>query len=307
MAQSISRAGRSRGWQHLIPESFRTRVKTFFARLFLTLAVACILCCCFIILRNFVARLDCYQVDARTLVPRNLPSWAGDSVRRDLSVLPGLPQRFSIMEPGICERIAAAFEANPWVDRVLSVRKLYPNRIFVEMTLRRPVAGVRVRGLHYLVDAFGYRLTEPFDTWSRDADGPPVILSSVRRIPEPGQQWSHDGVRAGAAVAEVLRLSRDRLETRFAAVDVTNIGGCRDRHKSEITLITHEGTTVQWGRSPLLVNSPGELTPEEKLIKMILFEKKRGPLSGYRYVDIRFDNVQHGPRVGVLSDRTFGN
>ena len=307
MVQSTRRTGKPQGWQDLIPRSFRTRVKTFFARLFVTLAVVAILCCCFIILKNFVARLDGYQVDARTLVPRGLPSWAGDSVRRDLSVLPGVPARFSIMEPGICGRIADAFEVNPWVSEVVSVRKAYPNRIFVDMKLRRPIAGVRVRGLYYLVDAFGYRLTGPMHDWPGDTDAAPVILSSVRRIPEPGRQWSHDGVRAGAAVAEVLRLSGDRLETRFAVIDVTNIGGCRNRHQSEITLITRQKTTVQWGRSPLLRNSPGELTPEEKLTKMILFERKRGPLSGYQYVDIRFDNVQHGARVGVLSDRSFGN
>ena len=307
MAQSVRRATASRGLRELVPEGFLVRVRTFFTRLFLALAAVSILCCCFIILRNYVARLDCYQVDGRTLIPRNLPSWADDSVKRAFSTLPGLPARFSIMESGICERIADAFEKNPWVDEVVSVRKVYPNRIFVEMTLRRPVVGVRVRGSYYHVDAFAHRLTEARSSWSKGSEAPPVVVSSVRRTPELGQAWAHDGIRAGAAVAEILRLSSEKLRTRFAVIDVTNIGGCRNRHKSEILLVTRQGTTVKWGRSPLLVNSPGELTPEQKLTKMILFEEKRGPLSDYRYVDIRFDDVQHGPRIRTLSNRTVTN
>jgi len=302
MAQSVRRAA-SRGLQELVPEGFIGRVRRFFTRLFLALVAVSILCCCFVILRNYVARLDCYQVDARTLIPRNLPSWADDSVKRAFTTLPGLPARFSIMESGICERIADAFEKNPWVDEVVAVRKVYPNRIFVEMRLRRPVAGVRVRGKTYLVDAFAHRLTDAQSSEPSGAEDPPIVISSVRRIPELGKAWAHDGVRAGTAVAEILRLSSERLRTHFAAIDVTNIGGCRNRRQSEIVLITHQGTTVKWGRSPLLVNSPGELTPEQKLTKMILFEEKRGALSDYRYVDIRFDDVQHGPRIRTLSSR----
>ena len=67
--------------------------------------------------------------------------------------------------------------------------------------------------------------------------------------------------------------------------------------------MTPQGTKVRWGRSPLLVHSPGELTPEEKISKMIRFEEKRGPLSSYEYVDVRFGNVHYGRRVRLLSRR----
>jgi hypothetical protein len=35
---------------------------------------------------------------------------------------------------------------------------------------------------------------------------------------------------------------------------------------------------------------------------MVLFEKQRGPLSTYQYVDIRFDNVLHGPRIQLVGN-----
>jgi hypothetical protein len=72
--------------------------------------------------------------------------------------------------------------------------------------------------------------------------------------------------------------------------------------KSDIVLITDRNTRVSWGRSPLLVNSPGELTPEEKIAKMEVFEKRRGPLSTYREVDIRFQDVLHEPRAVSMND-----
>lgn len=290
---------------NLMSDGFRGRLATFAVRLGLTLAVVTILCCCFVILRNYVSQLACYQVDTHTLAPKALPSWAGEGVKRDLALLPGLPDRFSIMAPGICKRIARSFERSPWVAEVTSVRKSYPNRIHVRMKLRRPVAGVLVGRKYYLVDASGRRLTGAIDRWSQGSDALPVILSTTRELPAPGDIWANEGVVAGAAVAGTLLNSREGLRTRFSAIDVGNVGGRRSRYDSEIVLVTHQGTRVKWGRSPLLVRSPGELTPVEKISKMIQFEKRRGPLSSYRYVDIRFDNVQHGSRVRLISSRGF--
>ena len=307
MGRSSRSAGSTPQLLEFIPEKVRHGTRTFLVRLVLTLAVVTILCSWFVILRSYVAHLDCYQVDARTLRPTVLPSWAGPAVRDELSVLPGIPSRFSIMSPGICERVAAAFERNPWVDEVLSVRKVYPRRILVELRLRRPVAGVLVGEKYYLVDAAAHRLTPPLDRWPKGPDTLPVLIVSTNLVPSPGKEWTSEDVKAGACVARTLLENREKLQTRFAAIDVTNIGGCRSALTSDILLITDKGTVVKWGRSPLLVNSPGELTPGEKIIKMILFEEKRGPLSSYRYVDIRFDNAQHGPRIDSVASRGLSN
>jgi len=307
MAKSSRRAESTPELLEFIPEEVRHGTSTFLVRLVVTCAVVTILCSWFVILRSYVARLDCYQVDARTLTPTTLPSWAGPAVRDELSVLPGIPERFSIMSPGICERVASAFQHNPWVDEVLSVRKVYPRRIFVELKLRRPVAGVLVREKYYLVDAAGHRLTPPIDRWPRGPDSLPVLIVSTNLMPELGELWNNRGVKAGASVARTLLENRSKLQTHFAAIDATNIDGRRNALTSDILLITDKGTVVKWGRSPLLVNSPGELTPAEKIIKMILFEEKRGPLSNFRYVDIRFDNAQHGPRLDSVASRGFSD
>jgi len=289
----------------LVPKEVRRGVGFFFVRLALTLALVTILCCMFVILKSYVAHLDYYQVEASTLTPTVLPSWAGPAVRDDLSVLPGIPQRFSIMSPGICERVADSFRQNPWVDDVLSVRKLYPRRILVELKLRRPVAAVQVNHRYYLVDDAARRLSRPIDRWSQSPGALPVIIASTEILPDPGEVWNNRGIKAGASVARTLLDNRDRLMTRFAAIDVTNVDGRRSPVNSDILLVTDRGTVVKWGRSPLLVNSPGELTPAEKILKMVVFEQKRGPLGNYRYVDIRFDNVQHGPRIDSVAMGDF--
>ena len=288
-----------------VQKSFRESARVFAVRAFFAVLAVAFACAALVLLRDYVSRYDCYQVDARTLVPTQLPSWAGPGVRHDLSVLPGIPARFSIMEPRICERVAEAFRMNPWVDDVLSVRKVYPNRLAVELRLRRPVAGVRVAGKFYLVDGWGRRLTDGIVGWPRGVDALPVIVMSDATMPPLSGVWPSDAVRAGSSVAWTLFESRGKLPTRFAVIDCTNIGPRRDVRKSDIVLVTHEGTFVRWGRSPLILNSPGELTPDEKVVKMVMFEKKLGPLSSYKFVDIRFDNIQHGPPIRELADADF--
>ncbi|HUU42962.1 MAG TPA: cell division protein FtsQ/DivIB, partial [Planctomycetota bacterium] len=221
----------------------------------------------------------------------------------DLARLPDLPRRFSIMSPGVCERVARAFEKNPWVDEVISVRKVYPNRIHVTLRLRRPVAGVRHGGRTYLVDGDGRRLGAGKTAWPDGTEALPVIVSTAKTLPESGEVWPDDGVQAGAAVARTLLSNRDEIRTRFQQIDVRRVGSATYYKEGEILLVTHQGTSVRWGRSPLLVHSPGELTPEEKIGKMIRFEQKRGPLSSYEYVDVRFENVHYGRRVRLVSDR----
>ena len=265
----------------------RTRRKDRFLVIFFT----------FVLLRDYVSGLKCYQVDKLSLVPTELPMWAGRDVQTDLASLPGLPDRFSIMEPGICRRIEQTFQKNAWVDTVLTVKKLYPNRVHVRMSLRRPMAAVRAGGKYYLIDRDGRRLSRPLLEVPSGEFAVPLIIADSQRVPNRGKVWSSEGIRAAAVIARTLHVNRQKFATRFAEIDVRNIGGGKSRFRSEILLITSEGTVVKWGRSPLITNSPGELTPAEKVSKMSQFEERRGPMSGYQYVDIRFDNVQHGPRV----------
>jgi len=285
-----------------LAQTWVERAKTFAVRLGLTLAVVTLICSWFVILRNHVASLDCYQVEKSTLVPKYLPNWAGEGVSAELSELPDLPERFSIMSPGVCDRVARAFENNPWVDEVISVRKIYPNRINVRLRFRRPVAGVLFGRRYYLVDGEGRRLSPGLTQWPDGTDSLPIVVNSARELPEKGEIWSDEDVQAAAAVARTLLANRDDIRTRFRKINV-----CVDRRGSRregpILLLTHQGTKVRWGRSPLLENSPGELTPAEKIGKMIRFEQKRGPLSSYEYVDVRFENVHYGRRVRLLSNR----
>jgi hypothetical protein len=235
----------------------------------------------------------------------SLPDWAGEAVARDLAELTELPHTFSIMEPGICERIARAFEKNPWVKEVVCVSKQYPNVMKLKLRLRRPVAGVYVGGKYYLVDVEGRRLTPGSRDWPEGTGVPPLIVSKAQGVPERGEPWSDDAVLAGAAVAATLDRNEEKLSSGFRFIDVRGVGARRPRLVGDIVLVTHQNTTVRWGRSPLAVNLPGELTPREKIDKMVLFEKRRGPLSSYEYVDIRFDNIQHGRPIRALSARAF--
>jgi hypothetical protein len=306
MSPAARSADVSSGLASLVPAGLLSGLGRFVVRLGLTLAVVTILCCCFIILRNYVSRLPGYQVHTRTVNCVSLPSWVSAGAKEELADVSDLPEWVSIMDRGLCAGVARSFQKSPWVDRVVSVRRIYPNRLGVELSLRQPVAAVGFRRGYYLVDASARRLSGSLRDKPIGRQEVPAVSSQTTILPGLGEVWPDEGVKAAAAVARALRDSRDALLTRFAAIDVTNVGGARDIHMSDIVLVTKEGTLVQWGRSPLLRNSPGELTAEEKVAKMITFEKKRGPMSGYRYVDVRFDDVQHGPPLHALSDSSVG-
>jgi hypothetical protein len=296
MARKPKGPGPIRRLNAWVPDGFRQKMRTFALRLGITLAVGTILVCMAIVLQKHVAGSEQFQVDATSLIPQKLPAWAGEMVRRDLASLPGLPDRFSIMEPGICLKVAEAFQRNPWVDEVILVKRVFPNRVFVSLRLRRPVAGVKYRGHYYLVDAEGRRLSDAATRWPRTAGAPPVIIAVPRGFPERGEPWENEAVRGATVIAGVLGGSSERLQTHFTEIDLTNSSRCPDWREGDAHLITDSGGFVKWGRSPLRV-TPGELTPQEKVAKMLQFEEKRGPIGSYRYVDIRFDNVQHGPRI----------
>ena len=241
-------------------------------------------------LETYFRRMERYQVYAETLTLERLPAWVTPGIRGELSELTGIPSVFSIRERGICRKIAASYESIPWVENVISVKKIYPSRIVAELNLRRPIVGVRAGRLHYLTDARGYRLSRALKTWPPDGfDLPLVVTRTVEFVPERGEQWSAFGVLSGVAVQTYLM--RAPLQTRIKIIDLTNLGGRTDPRQSEVVLWTERDTRIDWGRSPLRTDSPGELAPLHKIAKMIDFERRSGPLDLFGSVKIHYDGI----------------
>ena len=257
-------------------------------------------------MRTYVQNMEVFRLNTKNLRLVSFPDWADEEVTRAIVSPPGLPDEFSLLDDGICTRLAGVFEQCPWVDRVYAVERHYPNAMNLKMTLRRPAAFVRYGDRLYLVDEKGVRLPSEFRSWPDQVYRLPYIKNARGAVPPVGKSWQDEGVAAGSSVAgrilsfkETLKRAGQDFPVDIEAIDVANIGGKVNKTTSEIVLLTRKGTKIYWGRSPLKW-TPGELQAALKLHNLAEVAKSVR-LSEKEYVDIRFN-----PPVAAGRVTTFG-
>jgi hypothetical protein len=209
-------------------------------------------------------------------------SWMTPEIAEEIrSTMRGLPPQVSVMDSDATKAMATCLASSPWVRRVDAVRFNAPRSgdqmggVDIAMSFRRPVAFVEVgegAGARYVsVDREGVRL-------SRDASSEPMlgnrlllVISGVKsQPPRQGQVWSDPAVPAGADVANVFQADAahdDATRFKLSRIDVSNLGGLRDRKESEIVIYTkNNGTRILWGGPRNKRTEVKEGTPEEKLL-----------------------------------------
>ena len=260
------------------------------------------------VLRDRVAREPAYQVSAASLRLVEGPQWMTPGILAELDVAlldPDFPQRFSLLDDGVTARIAAAYERCVWVERVKRIEKhdprVDPSRppLEIVLTFRRPRAFVDTPRGYCLLDAKGVRLPGVYREPRLGAERLLVVRGVDTQVPEVGHAWSDASVAAGLRVARAVEDRRRRF--RLASVDVSNCGGRRDPHETEIALVTESGTRIKWGKAP----SPEaarlrEKSPEEKLAYLsYVYEQMNNRVDGVlAYIDIPNEAVRRRPDSG---------
>jgi hypothetical protein len=253
-------------------------------------------------LRDQVRSARAYQVSASSLRLVEGPLWMTPGMLAELDVGlldPDFPQQFSLLDEGVTERIAAAYERCVWVESVKRIEKhdprVDPLRPPLEIVLkfRRPAAFVESPRGFCLVDASGVRLPGMYREPTLGAERLLVIRGVATRPPDVGEAWFDASLDAGLRVAEAVGPHRERFH--LASVDVSNCGGRRDPHETEIALLTESGTRIKWGKAP----SPEaarlrEKTPEEKLAYLAyVYQQMGGRVDGVlAYIDIPNEAVR---------------
>jgi hypothetical protein len=247
--------------------------------------------------RGYVMGLERFQVSPATLKFTRMPSWVTPKVAEQLSRVPDLPERFSLLEPGLAKRVAEAYAQNPWVADVPVVERRFPNCLRVHLVLRQPTAVVRYRGLYHVVDGEGVRLPMQFRSWPAPDCQLPVIIGATAEPPESGSLWSDESVRAGCAVARLLAAQNFNRPLAVVTIDASNVGGRVSRADPEIVLHTTAGTSILWGRSPLEWRpGDGSQTVGRKLAYLKRLAEHED-LDRLEYADIRYDRL-------LVKDRT---
>lgn len=197
--------------------------------------------------------------------PRWVPSTLLDQIIQD----GGLPDEVSILDEGLAEKIAAAFEQHPWITGKVGVEITMPARIEVTCEFRRPVAMVEVLDGFYAVDDAGV-LLPPRDFPASDIDAYPRIVGmSTTPLSSVGTPWGDARVIGASRIA--VALTPWWKEWNLRAIVVPERQTAEQMYDDlEFVLTTKGGSRIIWGRPPGNEH-PLEIADEEKIKRLKKF------------------------------------
>jgi len=190
------------------------------------------------------------------------PFWLTQQDRTDIAQIQaeicyaaGLAPDDNLAASDLCARIAVGLAACPWVDSVENVKKYADGTIRVSARFREPLTMVRSEGVAYLVDRYGVRLPR----YRRAAFVDPsdwLLITGVRApVPEVGQPWPGDDLRAGLELVRFLQraevLGQLPFRSFLRAIDVSNFNGQANPRAGRIQIQTvNADSPVEWGLPP---------------------------------------------------------
>ncbi len=152
----------------------------------------------------------------------------------------------SMYDRGICDKVASRYVGNPWVDRVVAVRRRFPSTVEVTLAVRKPFAYVRSSGRFFLVDRKGCRL--PVRSMARREGGYPTLEGIRTLAPATGKLWPGRPLQDSLRLTAILRTSLDGrgASMRLASVEVVEEKGSVD-DLPQLMARTDSGLVIDWG------------------------------------------------------------
>jgi cell division septal protein FtsQ len=195
----------------------------------------------------------------------------------------------SLFEKNLTTKVANVLESNAMVLKVHSVKKVFPDKLSVELELRSPTTVLRKNGTFYLLDDEGVVLPVAYYSWPSDQGNTPYLQSvNIKRAPRPGERLDDSGIRAGIDLVKFLKDNDAHRRLGIKVVDVSNVGKGRTVGESDIVLWTNDGVAIKWGCSEQC-QQVDELTNSEKLKNLYSVVKaERSKLTHMEYVDVRW-------------------
>ncbi|MFN7145641.1 MAG: cell division protein FtsQ/DivIB [Myxococcota bacterium] len=188
-----------------------------------------------------------------------------------------LGPEFSVLDRDLLPRLADAFSKEPWVKRVVQLRKGLPAHVEADLEYRTPVAMIDVKSGVYPIDAEGV-LLPPEDFTPAEVKRYPLV-TGVRSLPAgpPGTPWGDNTVLGAAKVAATV--APHWTEFDLTAIHApTPIVAQPTLDELTFELHTRGGSRVVWGRPPG-TGHPGELTADQKLGRLKRYVTDFGPFA----------------------------
>lgn len=212
----------------------------------------------------------------------------------------------SILDPELPIIATAVLEARPWVKKVLSARRRFPNTLELVVLVRIPLGVVCIGTERLLVDDESVVLEHGTDL------GPPIfpevrsLSAPIKRVPLDGQRFARSAMEPGhEAIVEALAVLKElralSLESSahaafdFARVVEVRVGEAQKSRKggdSDLVLKLDIGVLVEWGRSSVSPLASLEPDTRAKLDHLLLAYRKFPGLVGVAAVDVRLDQPE---------------
>jgi len=212
---------------------------------------------------------DAFVVVPQAIDAARTPEWLPQAEVARINSLGAAVKGRSLLDPDLASDLAACYLESPWVAQVLHIRRAYPNRLDVELAIRRPVAVVaRANGPAVVLDRTGVRLPV-----SAVPDGLARISGVGSTPPPPGHQWQDVRIADGLRVLERYGALFSRTEAPlakakelFAPREIRVGSWSRPSGRPSVEILTASGLVIVWGVD--LPSGEGTVTgppAEEKL------------------------------------------
>jgi hypothetical protein len=218
------------------------------------------------ITRSRLQDLDQYSLAFSEVQCEPPPGQARGDFLSEVQYLAGMPGRLRLLEEGLAVRLAEAFTAHPWVQRVEQVQILPSHEIRVLLQFRSPSLAVKLSRSSTtpsvrVVDERGVLLPT-----SAPADGLPTLTVDAKTAPNfAGKPWDTPAVTEASRIAA---LCQPHKPLRFTALVKAQEGWI---------LQSPGNSRVIWGRPPGAERSD-ESSAAQKVQRLLVYCSKYGGL-----------------------------
>ncbi len=265
-------------------------------KVLLNLLIVIILCTGVVIslhqLERYVRRLPIFTSSQVTVSLESQPPWMSRALASEILTKSFMPIKGKLAElhrRGLDDKLpkilAYQLDKNPWVKKVIWVRRTFAGSIVINCTFREPLAKVKSGRWYYLVDYQGHLLPGRYADKSLEGCGLMEIRGVAGAVPAAGKLWANKDLLSAIKLVKLLKTMPFRKQIR--AVDVTNYAGRIDPSSPWIVLVTDRDTIIRWGRPPGQENGL-EISADQKLALLAGIYKRHGYVDfGRSFVDIR--------------------
>ncbi len=243
-------------------------------------------------LERYVRTLPIFTSSQVTVSLYSQPEWMSKALASEILTKSFVPIRDKLaylhhtgQDDKLPEILAKQLSKNPWVKRVIWVRRTFAGSVVINCTFREPLAKVKSGNWYYLVDFQGHLLPGKYSAGALDGCGLMEIKGVAGAVPSAGKLWENEDLQAGLKIVKLIRTMPFRKQIK--AIDVTNYNGRINPASCWIVLITNRNTIIKWGRPPGKENGL-EIPAEQKLALLAGIYKRQGYVDfGRSFVDIR--------------------